>query len=50
LPKENEKDLRELPEHVRAEIEVVLAERIEDVLVAAIPQLADDRPTTVRMG
>jgi ATP-dependent Lon protease len=41
LPKENEKDLRELPDHVRAEMEVVLAERIEDVLAAAIPQLAE---------
>ena len=41
LPKENEKDLRELPDHVRAEMQVILAERIEDVLAAAIPQLAD---------
>jgi ATP-dependent Lon protease len=49
LPKENEKDLRELPDHVRAEMEFILAERIEDVLVAAIPQLAD-RLTTVRMA
>jgi ATP-dependent Lon protease len=49
LPKENEKDLRELPENVRAEMEFVLAERIEDVLAAAIPQLAE-RPTAVRVG
>jgi ATP-dependent Lon protease len=41
LPKDNEKDLRELPDHVRAEMEFVLAERIEDVLAAAIPQLAE---------
>jgi ATP-dependent Lon protease len=41
LPKENEKDLRDLPEHVRAEMEFILAERVEDVLTAAIPQLAD---------
>jgi ATP-dependent Lon protease len=41
LPKENEKDLRELPDHVRAEMAFVLAERIEDVLAAAIPQLAE---------
>jgi ATP-dependent Lon protease len=40
LPKENEKDLRELPDHVRAEMEFILVERIEDVLVAAIPPLA----------
>jgi ATP-dependent Lon protease len=41
LPKENEKDLRELPEHVRAEMEIILVERIEDVLAAAIPRLAE---------
>jgi ATP-dependent Lon protease len=49
LPKDNEKDLRELPEHVRAEMEFVLAERIEDVLTAAIPQLGE-RLMTVRMA
>jgi ATP-dependent Lon protease len=41
LPKENEKDLRDIPEHVRAEMEFIFAERIEDVLAAAIPQLAE---------
>ncbi|MDX2152410.1 MAG: endopeptidase La [Bryobacteraceae bacterium] len=41
LPKANEKDLPELPEQVRAETEVVLAERIEDVLSATIPALAE---------
>ena len=49
LPKENEKDLRDLPEHVRGEIEVILVERIEDVLVAAIPQLAG-RLTSARIA
>ena len=49
LPKENEKDLRDLPEHVRAEMEFVLAERVEDVLAAAIPSLAE-RLTTARMA
>jgi ATP-dependent Lon protease len=41
LPKENEKDLRELPDHVRAEMEFVLVEHVEDVLAAAIPRLAE---------
>jgi ATP-dependent Lon protease len=41
LPKGNEKDLRELPENVRAEMEFVFAEQIEDVLAAAIPGLRD---------
>ena len=48
LPKENEKDLRELPDHVRAEMEFILVERIEDVLSAAVPRLAE-RLTTARM-
>lgn len=39
LPKDNEKDLRELPNTVHREIQFVFAERIEDVLVAAIPEL-----------
>jgi ATP-dependent Lon protease len=37
LPRDNGKDLTELPAHVRQEMEVILAERIEDVLAAALP-------------
>lgn len=37
LPRENEKDLPSLPEHVKEEMEFIFAERIEDVLSAAIP-------------
>ena len=40
LPKANQKDLRELPEEVRAEMEFVFAERVEQVLENAIPQVA----------
>src|SRR5262249_21053554 len=39
LPRDNEKDVVEVPEHVRKEMEFVFAERIEDVLAAAIPNL-----------
>jgi ATP-dependent Lon protease len=39
LPRANEKDLVELPEKVRQEMEFVFATRIEDVLAAAIPNL-----------
>ena len=39
LPKANEKDLRDLPEEVRREIEFIFVERIEEVLAAAIPDL-----------
>jgi ATP-dependent Lon protease len=41
LPKENEKDLTELPEAVAKEMEFVFAEKIEDVLSVAIPHLGE---------
>ena len=37
LPKQNEKDLAELPSEVRAELDIVLASHVKDVLKAAIP-------------
>ena len=40
LPAANERDLRELPESVRADMTFTAAERIDDVLKAAIPELA----------
>jgi ATP-dependent Lon protease len=46
LPRANEKDLRELPEHVIRETEFILAEKIEDVLAAAVPGLAE-RPMSL---
>src|SRR5438309_1661281 len=45
LPKENEKDLRDIPEHVRRELTFVFASRMEDVLAAALPGLAEHRLT-----
>ena len=39
LPKENQKDLRDVPETVRRDLKFVFAERMEDVLQAAIPKL-----------
>jgi ATP-dependent Lon protease len=39
LPRENEKDLHDLPDYVRQEMEFIFAERIEEVLQAAIPGL-----------
>jgi ATP-dependent Lon protease len=41
VPKGNQKDLRDLPEDVRNEMHFVFAERIEDVLREAIPQLGE---------
>ena len=45
LPKGNQKDLRDLPEEVRKDMEFVFAERIEEVLAAALPQLTDKLQT-----
>ena len=41
LPLDNKVDLRDLPEVVRQEMTFVFAERIEEVLAAAMPSLAD---------
>ena len=41
LPRENQKDLSELPEDVAKEMEFIFADKIEDVLSAAIPQLGE---------
>jgi len=41
MPKANQKDLRELPDEVRKEMEFIYASRVEDVLRTAIPQLAE---------
>jgi ATP-dependent Lon protease len=40
LPLDNQKDLTELPDSVRRQMEFLFAERIEDALTAAIPALA----------
>ncbi len=50
IPRANQKDLRELPEQVRKEMEFIFATRVEDVLTATIPGLSErlsllrDRP------
>ena len=44
LPRDNETDLRELPENVRQELHIVLVERIEEVLQTALPELRARQP------
>ena len=39
LPRDNESDLADLPEGVREEMTFTLAERIEDVLAATLPEV-----------
>ena len=41
LPRDNEKDLTDLPDPVVKEMEFIFADKIEDVLIAAIPQLGE---------
>ncbi len=41
MPKHNQKDLRELPDDVRKEMEFIFAERVEEVLRTAIPGLGE---------
>ncbi len=41
LPKANAKDIRELPEEARRELEIILIEKIEDAISATIPALHD---------
>jgi len=44
LPRDNENDLRELTAEARAELQFIFAERIQDVLAAALPELAGRPP------
>ncbi len=41
LPRANEKDLRKLPEAARREMEIVFAETLRDVLMVALPEVAE---------
>jgi ATP-dependent Lon protease len=47
LPRDNEANLRDLPENVRATMEFVFAERIEEVLQHAIPGVCTGEPETI---
>jgi ATP-dependent Lon protease len=41
VPRDNEMDLREIPAMLRDEMQFTLADRIEDVLTAALPRVAE---------
>jgi ATP-dependent Lon protease len=47
LPRQNQADLRELPENIRQELEFILVDRIDEVLAAAIPEI-ELAPTRVQ--
>jgi ATP-dependent Lon protease len=44
LPKQNQRDLGDIPPNVRADLQVVFAERVTDALAAAIPGLLASGP------
>jgi ATP-dependent Lon protease len=46
MPKANQKDLRDLPDDVRNEMEFIFASRVEEVLRTAIPQLDERMDST----
>jgi len=46
LPRENESDLRELPDNVRQEMTITLAERIDEALLASLPVVGARLQTT----
>jgi ATP-dependent Lon protease len=41
LPRANRKDLRDVPDEARADLEFIFADRVEEVLAAVIPGLED---------
>jgi ATP-dependent Lon protease len=47
LPKANEKDLRDVPEPVRSEMQFFLAETVDDVLAQTLPQRVNRIGTTM---
>ena len=49
LPKANEKDLRDVPEHVRREMTFLLAETVDEVLAQTLPSTAATRPAGTRV-
>jgi len=46
LPRDNEADLRNLPDNVRDELQITLAETLDDVLQHAIPDLSSGTQAT----
>jgi ATP-dependent Lon protease len=50
LPKRNEADLDDLPEELRQEMTFVLAETLDDVLTAAMPEGFAERRTTIAIA
>jgi ATP-dependent Lon protease len=50
LPRANQKDLRDLPETVRNEMEFIFAERVEEVLRAVLPGVVAELPVLPKVA
>jgi len=50
LPKQNEKDLDDVPKEVRRRLKFVLAERVDDVFEAALRQVGESDAVTHTLG
>jgi ATP-dependent Lon protease len=50
LPRANQKDLRDVPDEARKELEFIFADHIEDVLCAVIPGFADRLRVTQKVA
>ena len=50
LPRQNEKDLEDIPDEVRASLKFVLAERVDDVFQAALVSDERKRPRSTKKG
>jgi len=50
LPRQNEKDLEDVPDEVRASLKFVLAERVDDVFQAALVLDERERRRSTRKG
>ena len=44
VPRGNQKDLRDLPEDVRKEMEFIFADRVREVLAAMLPDVVREAP------
>jgi ATP-dependent Lon protease len=50
LPRQNEKDLEDVPDEVRASLKFVLAERVDDVFRAALVSDERKQPRSTKKG
>jgi ATP-dependent Lon protease len=50
LPRSNQKDLRDVPEPARSDLEFIFADRVEDVLSAVVPGITERLTITSKVA